>query len=110
MEAARGRLRAAFPDVRFSSEAETTPIGMRRRAPFANQVAEFTSPLTPGEVERELKRIEREAGRKPEEKTLEIVRIDLDLLSAGGRVLKPADWTRDYVVQGVSELYDSVKK
>ena len=54
-----------------------------------------------------LKAIEREAGRVPEDKPREIVRLDIDLLSCDGRVLKPADMERGYVRQGLKELMNN---
>ena len=47
---------------------------------------------------------ETEAGRLPQDKPREIVRLDLDLLMCDGRVLKPADMERAYVRQGMEEL------
>ena len=51
-----------------------------------------------------LQGIEREAGRKAEEKQREIVRLDIDLLACDGQVCRPEDWARDYVRRGLSEL------
>ena len=51
-----------------------------------------------------LKAIEREAGRMPEEKKQEIVRLDLDLLSCDDTVYKPDDLKRDYICRGLKEI------
>ena len=51
-----------------------------------------------------MKNIEREAGRTPEEKEQEIVRLDIDLLACDSKVYKPEDWKRDYIVRGLEEL------
>jgi 2-amino-4-hydroxy-6-hydroxymethyldihydropteridine diphosphokinase len=51
-----------------------------------------------------LKDIEREAGRMPEEKKQEIVRLDLDLLSCDDTVYKPDDLKRDYICRGLKEI------
>ena len=88
---ARKRLSELFPNIRFSAEADTEPLFFRRQALFANQVARFTSDSDAGEVILHLKDIEREAGRTPEEKKQEIVRLDIDLLSCDSRVYKPED-------------------
>ena len=48
--------------------------------------------------------IEREAGRMPEEKKQEIVRLDLDLLSCDDTVYKPDDLKRDYICRGLKEI------
>ena len=96
---ARKRLSELFPNIRFSAEADTEPL-------FANQVARFTSDSDAGEVILHLKDIEREAGRTPEEKKQEIVRLDIDLLSCDSRVYKPEDLKRDYIIRGLKELDD----
>ena len=71
---------------------------------FSNQVARFTSDCQVEEVAARLKAIEREAGRKPDEKKREIVRLDIDVLSCDTLVYKPDDLKRDYVVRGLKEL------
>ena len=101
---ARKRLSELFPDIRFSAEADTKPLFFRRQALFTNQVARFISDYDADEVILRLKNIEREAGRTPEEKEREIVRLDIDLLACDGKVYKPEDWKRDYIVRGLEEL------
>lgn len=105
MALARQRLLELFPDIRFSTEEETSPVAMRRTAPFSNQVALFHSSLTPDEVVACLKRIEQVAGRCEEEKQREIVRLDLDLLLTDRRVLRPDDLHRDYLQRELQQLY-----
>ena len=83
---------------------DTEPLRLSRRALFANQVARFESGLDRTEVVSCLKRIEQEAGSTCQERAGEIIRLDVDLLSCDGRVYKPEDWARDYVVRGVEEL------
>ena len=101
---ARKRLSELFPDIRFSAEADTKPLFFRRQALFTNQVARFISDYDADEVILRLKNIEREAGRTPEEKEQEIVRLDIDLLACDSKVYKPEDWKRDYIVRGLEEL------
>lgn len=101
---ARKKLAELFPGIRFSIEADTKPLFFRRQALFANQVARFMSDCDAKEITLRLKNIEREAGRTPEEKRQEIVRLDIDLLSCDGVVYKPEDLKRDYIVRGLEEL------
>lgn len=101
---ARKRLFELFPDVRFSKEEETKPLFFRRPALFSNQVARFVSGKQVEEISSHLKSIEREAGRKPEEKEQEIVRLDIDLLSCDETIYKPEDMKRDYIIRGLKEL------
>ena len=107
MALARRRLAQLFADIRFSAERETEPLCLHRPGLFSNQVACFHSGLCADEVRSRLKTIEREAGRLPQDKPREIVRLDLDLLSCDGRVLKPADMERGYVCQGLKELMNN---
>ena len=101
---ARKRLSELFPNIRCSAEADTKPLFFRRQALFANQVARFMSDCDADKVMHHLKDIEREAGRTPDEKKQEIVRLDIDLLSCDSRVYKPEDLKRDYIVRGLEEL------
>ena len=103
---ARRRLSELFADIRFSSEEETDPLYLHRPCRFSNQVACFHSDLCADEVRACLKAIEREAGRTPEDKAREVVRLDIDLLMCDGRVLKPDDMERLYVQRGLEELMD----
>lgn len=104
---ARRRLSELFADIRFSSEEETAPLYLHRPCRFSNQVACFHSDLCADEVRACLKAIEREAGRLPEDKPREIVRLDIDLLMCDGRVLKSSDMERAYVRQGLKELMNN---
>ena len=74
---------------------------------FYNQVACFTTPLTASQVRECLKKIERDHGRTPDDKARGIVKIDIDLLCYDGEVLKPQDWLRVDVREGVAELASS---
>lgn len=106
MALARQRLTELFSDIRFSEEEETKPLFFHRSNLFSNQVARFVSDEAVTDVVARLKAIEREAGRLPEEKKQEIVRLDIDLLSGGDTVYKPEDLRRDYIVRGLKQLCD----
>ena len=51
-----------------------------------------------------LKELEREAGRLPAHKQLEVIKLDADLLQFNDRVLKPADMQRSYVQRGMAQV------
>lgn len=104
MRLARRRLTELFADIRFSREQQTAPIRLHRLCVFSNQVACFHSDLRLEEVLVRLKDIEREAGRTPEDKLREIVKLDIDLLMCEDCVLKPEDWERGYVKDGLKYL------
>lgn len=101
---ARRRLAEAFPGIRFSREVDTEPLRLARRAIFANQVARFESALGRTEVVDCLKMLEREAGSTQEERQIEIIRLDIDLLACDGEIYKKEDWKRAYVRKGMEEL------
>ncbi|MCM1028159.1 MAG: 2-amino-4-hydroxy-6-hydroxymethyldihydropteridine diphosphokinase [Pseudoflavonifractor sp.] len=69
---------------------------------YANSVALVTLPSPPLVVASEqslnhkLKATERSLGRSPQEKTMGIVSIDIDLVVTSGRILRPADFIRSY--------------
>lgn len=104
LELARRRLAEFFPGIRFSKEEETEPLFFHRPNPFSNQVARFASDNSAEEITACLKAIEWEAGRRPEEKEQEIVRLDIDLLSCDGTAYKPEDLKRDYILRGLKQL------
>ena len=101
---ARKRLADLFPSIRFTTERETQPLFFRSPALFSNQVALFFSEAEEEKVKKELKAIEKCAGRRPEDKKEEKVCLDIDLLSFDDRVLKPEDLKREYIVKGLEEL------
>lgn len=102
---ARSALLAVFPDIRFSRLQQTFPIGFPSPRLFYNQVAFCTTSLPLSEVQFLLKKIETAHGRRTEDKASGIVKLDLDLLCYDGCVLKPDDWSRPYVREGLEELY-----
>ena len=104
MNAARNALSEAFPNIRFSEELETEAIGEGFFSPFSNQLATFQTSLTTDEIRQRLKIIEQNNGRMPQEKSQGIVKIDIDLLIHGSRILKPEDLKRDYIQQELERL------
>ena len=88
----------------YSTILRTEPIDFPSPQPFTNQVARVATSLSAEDVQRKLKSLEREAGRKPKDKAHGIVRLDLDLLCFNGRVLKTEDWHRQDIVSARKEL------
>ena len=101
---ARRRLFELFSDIRFSCEKETAPLYLHRPCLFSNQVACFYSDLCAEDVCACLKNIEREAGRSPEDKLQEIVKLDIDVLMCEDAIIRPGDWKREYVQDGLKYL------
>lgn len=104
MNAARKALSETFPNIRFGEELETEAIGEGFSSPFSNQLATFQTSLTTDEIRQRLKEIELDNGRMPQEKSQGIVKIDIDILIHGSRILKPEDLKRDYIQQELERL------
>ena len=104
LESARMALTQAFPNIRFASEMVTEAIGSRFLSPFSNQVAKMETSLTAEEIRTILKQIERDNGRMPEDKAKGIVKLDIDLLTHGDKILKPEDMQKDFVLAGKKML------
>lgn len=104
MNAARKALSETFPNIRFGEELETEAIGEGFFSPFSNQLATFQTSLTTDEIRQRLKEIEQDNGRMPQEKSQGIVKIDIDILIHGSRILKPEDLKRDYIQQELERL------
>lgn len=101
---AQQRLISLFPDIRFGKIQETKPLGLHNPAIFTNLVGHFSTDWEMEYVKQKLKAIELEAGRCLEDKAIERVSLDIDLLLYGECVLKPDDLKRDYIVKGLQEL------
>lgn len=104
MNAVRKALSETFPNIRFGEELETEAIGEGFFSPFSNQLATFQTSLTTDEIRQRLKEIEQDNGRTPQEKSQGIVKIDIDILIHGSRILKPEDLKRDYIQQELERL------
>ena len=90
------------PALCSAAWCQTAPVGFDSPRMFYNQVACFTTPLTASQVRECLKKIERDHGRTADDKARGIVKIDIDLLCYDGEVLKPQDWLRVDVREGVA--------
>ena len=101
----REELAIRFPGIVFGREMITEPLYFTsNRTPFRNQLALFHSELGAEEIVTVCKMIERKAGRLPEDKAQETVRLDIDLLKMDHWVLKPGDLEREYIREGVREF------
>lgn len=97
-----------FPDIRFSKILKTQPIDFCSPNCFYNRTAIFHTDQKEESVTCILKDIEKQIGRKPEDKSLGIVIIDLDLLVFNHIIKKPDDLNRFYIQEGIKELYPTL--
>lgn len=104
LSTAREALSMAFPKIHFGETMQTEPIRMSNPTLFDNQLGWFTTLQSAEEIISFFKNIEKKCGRKPEDKGLGIVKLDLDLLIYDNTVLKPEDLQRSYVKEGLKQL------
>ena len=100
-----GRLREFFPGVVFSSLLWTEPIGIESDK-FVNALGR--AEIVDGSMEkvnRKLKLIEQEVGRRREDKCRNIIKLDLDLIQYGETRLREKDWKRAYISLLLKEIY-----
>ncbi len=86
-----------FPNIRFSPVIETTPYGALYKNNFLNTLGWFTTEQDCEYIYNSLKCIEKEMGRKKDDKLIGKIIIDIDLIKTDNQILKPKDFERDYV-------------
>ena len=105
LSVARKALCATFPDIHFGEMMETEAIGSGFHSPFSNQLARFSTTLSPDSVHDIFKELEQRSGRIPEDKAQGVVKLDIDLLVFDNKILKPEDMEREYIRRGMSVLF-----
>lgn len=98
MNQACSLLEGSFPGIVFSESLWTEPIGIESSSMFLNALAVAHTELSEQEVQQRLKDVEHLCGRRPEDKKIGIVHMDIDLLLYGDKQLHKDDWKRQYVV------------
>lgn len=106
MSRCRYLLSQDYPDVVFSEMINTEPYGEAYLSDFYNQLALIHSEDSELIVTEKLKRIELEIGRRSEEKSKGMIKIDVDLLVVNGKIIKSEDFERPYI----SILFDNLNK
>ena len=96
--------RQVFGQWRISRYVLTKPVFFANPALFANAVAEVRTAADVDELRRLLKAVEALMGRAPADKGEGRVVVDLDIIIADGRVLRPDDMRRDYNMLLLAEL------
>ena len=97
-------LNSSFGEISYSDTSVTTPYGAHYKNDFLNQLAVIYTDQDKEEVHLQLKSIERQMGRHPQDKEKGIVKIDIDLVIWNEEVLKPADVSRKYIVDLLPSL------
>ena len=94
----------SFPDIKMGKILRTKAEGNISQPDYFNQAATFTTNFSLGEVESILKEIEKENGRKFDDKFKGTVPLDIDLLQYNQQVIRSKDMFKKYVRQALQEL------
>lgn len=98
-------LQANYPGSRFSTPEITDPIDLPEGSKaFLNLVGMIPTNLKRDEFVAQLKEIEEELGRDPDDDEEGIIPMDLDLIEWNDEVVKPRDFVRAYVIAGLEEI------
>ena len=94
---ARKCLGQVLSSIIFSDELWTQPIGNQRTDMYLNQLAIGTTTLQLDQLNTQLKAIETDFGRNENKRALNIVPIDLDVMSFDDVRYHLRDWERPYM-------------
>lgn len=111
LEEAMSRLAASeILAVRKATEFYETPdmAGGERR--YLNAVVEIESELKAEDLDKAFKAMEVEMGRDMKARRRGDVPIDLDIVTCGGEILRPKDYSAQFFRQGMSLLDANNKK
>ncbi len=104
LEDARKSLKDLFPTIVFGESILMEAEGNLPQPAYVNQAASFQTSRTKESVNALLKQIEVENGRTPASKYIGRIPLDIDLLSYDQLILKPSDWSKEYVKKAVERL------
>jgi len=82
-------LKNMFSEIVFTEALPTKPYGDHYKRPFVNVLAIANHSASADEIDAQLKEIEKRLGRAPADKQKGKVVIDLDLIAADGKILRP---------------------
>lgn len=109
IEKAKEKLFRLFPDMVFSHNLWTQPIGVVSGR-FVNALALAYTSFSKEHLEQLLKQVERECGRCAEEKKEGKIRMDLDLMLYGSEKLHLKDWNREYIFTLLKDLDEDLSE
>lgn len=105
IEKAKSLLASVFEDMVFTNSIWTEPVGIVcSDALFLNALGCASTDWSVDMVDKALKQVERQCGRKCGEKEQGIIRMDVDILLYDDVRYHEKDWQRNYVSQLLKEL------
>ncbi len=90
-------------EIAFSRSMWTLPEGIESDR-FLNCVGIALTDLDLPRAQEAVKEVERLCGRMEGDRQMNIVRVDIDILTFDGKVLREEDWNRDYIQKLVKGL------
>lgn len=103
MKQVRRLLVDTWPDMKFTTQKWTQPIGMASDL-FYNCLAYTEVEETLEELTEKVKNMEQICGDTRAERSLNRIQMDIDILLYGDNKLHIDDWQRDYVQELMNEI------
>ncbi|MBM6991725.1 MAG: 2-amino-4-hydroxy-6-hydroxymethyldihydropteridine diphosphokinase [Prevotella sp.] len=97
-------LRKVLGDIHFTRSMWTIPIGSPSPL-YLNCLAYGETALTYSSLLSLIKDIERQMGRLPQDKSLHLVKIDIDILQLDSDIYHSSDWNRPYVQSLLKDIW-----
>lgn len=104
---ARKLLEEHFSHITFSSTTSGPSFDTKYTIPFLNTLALIYSTESLDQVQHITKEIEYLMGRTTEDKLHGIVKIDIDIIKQNESILRPQDYSRDYIQRLLPELREN---
>lgn len=96
------QLKQIYAKIIFSTIYRTPAYGKPAAPPYYNCVGYLRTALSLSELRASFKALENEAGRN--RTTDDTVSLDVDIIQWNLSILKPTDYYRNYVQQGLQEI------
>lgn len=100
------QLSTLLKDMRWSVCRWTEPIGISGSGMFLNCITVSRTSMDFTVLNNALKKLERSLGRRPEDKKIGQIPIDIDILEYGGKRYHEADWKREYITELIKSLHE----
>jgi 2-amino-4-hydroxy-6-hydroxymethyldihydropteridine diphosphokinase len=108
MQTATNWLHQNFSDVR-TSDVYNTEAYFGNAPDYLNMVAQIETTLTSEELTVAAKEFEQKCGRcKSTPAHAQNVAMDVDVMACDGVILRPEEYSRNYFVKGLSQLFSEI--
>ncbi|MBR4388576.1 MAG: 2-amino-4-hydroxy-6-hydroxymethyldihydropteridine diphosphokinase [Prevotella sp.] len=104
MRAARALLSEFIPDLQFTRNIKTQPIGTVGGLPYLNCLGWGFTSHPRSSLSSMLKEVEQECGNTSEKRLSGQVEMDVDLLLYGSQRHHEKDWSRPYIATLLEEI------